>query len=131
MTSAPASASPLASGSELPLLEGQERRDRVGPLAQDVGGLAHDLGAVEGGHLAPGAEALVGGFERAVEVALVGAWATVPISSPVAGLTTGIERPPAALVQLPSMNSRTSLYMWFSRNPLERRPPTPQLPSTT
>jgi len=42
---------------------------------------------------------------------LVSAWATVPIGSPVAGLTTGMVRPPAALAHCPSINSNTSEYM--------------------
>jgi hypothetical protein len=56
----------------LALFEGQERCDRIDPLAQHVGRLAHDFRAVERRYLAPRAKAFVGGFERAVEIALVG-----------------------------------------------------------
>src|SRR5690242_3285290 len=54
------------------------------------------------------------------------AWATVPILSPVAGLTTSMVRPDAALVQAPSMKSETSVYMFpVLREVLRRWHPAP------
>ena len=87
----------LGLGQRLALLQGQQRRDRVGALAQQVGGLAHDLRAIERRDLAPGRKPL-SAASRARSRSLLSACATVPIGSPVAGLTTGIVRPPAALV---------------------------------
>jgi hypothetical protein len=46
--------------------------DLVEALAHQVGGLAHDLVALVGRDLAPLLETLVGGGERAIEIALLG-----------------------------------------------------------
>ena len=48
-------------GEDLALLHGHDGRDLLGALADQVGGLAHDLGAVIGRHGAPDGEALFGG----------------------------------------------------------------------
>ena len=58
----------LGFGQRLALLHGQQTSDTVRTLAQDVSGLAHNLGAVKSGHFSPGPEPFVGGFQGAVEV---------------------------------------------------------------
>ncbi len=62
----------LASASGLALLHGHDGRNLVGALAQQIGGLAHHLRALEGRELAPDLEALVRRLERLVEVGLLG-----------------------------------------------------------
>jgi hypothetical protein len=76
--------------------------------AHQVGGLAHDLVAIEGETLRQVAKALLGRGQRAVEVGLLG-MRHGPITSSVAGLITGIVRPLAPLVQVPSIIRDTSL----------------------
>jgi hypothetical protein len=68
MMSAAASVSPLASASGLPCSCVSSARDVAGALAHQAGGLAHDLAALGGRHVAPGLEALLRGLQRAVQV---------------------------------------------------------------
>src|SRR6185437_4406865 len=56
----------------LALLLGHDRRDLGGALAQEVGSLAHDLVALEGGDPTPAAEALLGRGKRTVEIGALG-----------------------------------------------------------
>jgi hypothetical protein len=62
----------LGFGQRLALLLRQQLGDRLGALAHQAGGLAHDLAARVGGHVAPGLEALLRGFQGLVEVGLAG-----------------------------------------------------------
>ena len=55
-------------GIRLALLQHHDLGDRVMALAHQVGGLVHDLAAVVGRGGAPDREALLGGFQRLVEV---------------------------------------------------------------
>ena len=56
----------------LALLLRQHRADGAGALAHQAGGLAHDLAAVGGRHVAPGLEALLRGLQGLVQVGLAG-----------------------------------------------------------
>jgi hypothetical protein len=56
----------------LALLLRHQARDGVGAGAEQVGGLAHDLGAVVGRDLAPRREAALGGCEGFVQIGLLG-----------------------------------------------------------
>jgi ParB family chromosome partitioning protein len=62
----------LRLGEGLALLLRHDLGDRLQPLAQQVGGLAHHLRALVRRHLAPGPEAFRRRLERAVEVGAVG-----------------------------------------------------------
>jgi hypothetical protein len=62
----------LGLGQRLAFLHGEGARDRVDALAQQLGGLAHELVALEGGRLAPGAEGPGGGFRGALQVGFLG-----------------------------------------------------------
>ena len=59
-------------GQRLALLHGHQAGDVVGAAAQEVGGFAHDLRALEGADLAPGGEAALGGGQRRVQIDLGG-----------------------------------------------------------
>src|SRR5262249_21954910 len=59
-------------GVDLALLLHQDFGDRVVALAHEVGGLAHDLGAVIGRGRPPQREAFLRGFQRFVEIGLAG-----------------------------------------------------------
>ena len=62
----------LGLGHRLALLLGQQPGDVGRAFAQQCGGAAHGGGALVRRHLAPGLEALAGGFQRAVQVDLAG-----------------------------------------------------------
>ena len=72
MMSAEVSTSARDSAIDLALLLRLHLGDVVVALAQQVGGLAHDLGAVIGRGRLPDREALVGGGERGVEIGVAG-----------------------------------------------------------
>src|SRR5215470_9930234 len=57
---------------DLALLLHQDFRDRVVALAHEVGGLAHDLGAIVGRRRSPQRKAFFRRFERLVEIGLAG-----------------------------------------------------------
>ena len=59
-------------GIGLALLQHHDLGDGIMALAHQVGGLVHDLAAVVGRGRAPDGEALLGGFQRLVEIGLVG-----------------------------------------------------------
>ena len=61
----------LGFGQDLALLLRHDRRDLVGALADQLGGLAHHLGPIVGRYVAPGPETLFGGFQRRVEIRTV------------------------------------------------------------
>jgi hypothetical protein len=54
------------------LLYRHEGRDRVGALADQIGGLAHDLGAIVSRHRTPDLEAFFRGGQGLVEIGLLG-----------------------------------------------------------
>ena len=59
-------------GVGLALLQHHDLGDRVMALAHQVGGLVHDLAAVVGRGRPPDGEALLGGFQRLVEIGFAG-----------------------------------------------------------
>jgi hypothetical protein len=66
----------------LALFERHQFGDGFDARAKDVGGFAHYLVALEGGHLAPDFERAIGGGERPVEI---GACRIFDLADPIAG----------------------------------------------
>ena len=84
-----------------------------GALAHQRSGLAHDLAALGGHHIAPDLEALLGRLERAVEVGPAGVRHASDLLAG-RGFTTGRVLPSAGCCHLPSMKSCVSMYPMVS-----------------